>query len=89
MQTITLNIDIQPDIIVSMNQNADKFGKELKLWAAISLFQFGKLSLARAANLAGFHRFDFEGILAELGIPISNLTIAVLKKNWNFLKICK
>ncbi len=86
MQTLTLNIDIQPDILISLNQNTTEFGKQLKLWAAISLFQYGKLSLARAANLAGFHTFDFENILAELGIPISNITIDDVKNELELLK---
>ncbi len=34
----------------SLYQNVAEFSKQLKLWAAISLYQYGKLSLARAAN---------------------------------------
>jgi len=86
MEKLTLNIDVQPDIILSLNQNITEFGKQLKLWAAISLFQFGKLSLARAANLAGYHRYDFENILADLNIPISNITIDDVKKELEYLK---
>ena len=86
MQTLTLNIDVQPDIIVSLNQSKQEFGKQLKLWAAVSLYQFGKLSLARASKLAGYHRYDFENMLAELGVPISNLTIEDIEKELDLLK---
>jgi len=70
----------------SLYQNVAEFSKQLKLWAAISLYQYGKLSLARAANLAGFHRYDFENTLAELGIPISNITLEDVKKELELLK---
>jgi len=86
MQTLTVNIDIQPDILISLNQNKVDFAKQLKLWAAISMFQHGKLSLARAANLADLHRYDFENILAELKIPISNINIEDAKKELELLK---
>jgi predicted HTH domain antitoxin len=78
---ISLNIQIQPEILISLNKSADEFGQDLKLWAAICLYEHGKLSLAKASSLAGFHRFDFENILAGMGIPISNLTIEDIKKD--------
>jgi len=86
MQTQTLNIDIRTDILISLNQNIAEFGKNLKLWAAISLFQYGKLSISKAADLAGYHRYDFENILADLNIPISNLTEEDINKELELLK---
>ena len=73
MKTIMLNIPIQSDVFLSLNQTPEEFGGELKLWAAISMYYFGKISLARAASLAGYHRYDFENLLARLNIPISLL----------------
>lgn len=73
MKTVTMHIPIQSDIFLSLNQTPEEFGKELKLWAAISMYYFGKISLARAALLAGYHRYDFENLLARLNIPISLL----------------
>jgi predicted HTH domain antitoxin len=86
MQTLSINIDIDADVLVSMNQSSAEFSTDLKLWAAISLFQFGKLSLAAAANLAGFHRYDFENKLADLGIPISRLQLEDVEKELEMLK---
>jgi len=80
MESLTIDIDVQPDILISLNPNSAEFSKDLKLWAAISLFQFGKLSLSRASNLAGYHRYDFENILADLKIPISNVSIEDVEK---------
>jgi len=72
---ITLTYEVQPEILISLNKSPKEFSGEIMLWAAISLYEHGKLSLARAANLAGLHRYDFETVLSKLNIPISNLTI--------------
>lgn len=73
MDTITLHIPIQADILLALNETPQEFGEELKLWAAISMYYFGKISLARAASLSGQHRYDFEQLLAKRQIPISLL----------------
>ncbi|NJO92641.1 MAG: UPF0175 family protein [Chloroflexia bacterium] len=85
MKPIMYNIEVKPDILVSLNKSEMEFGKEIKLWAAISLFQFNKLSLAKAASFAGYHRYDFENILAGLCIPISNLEIDDIAKDIEYL----
>lgn len=41
---------------------------ESQLDAAILLYQEGEVTLARAAELAGIHRFEFEEALAARGI---------------------
>lgn len=42
--------------------------EESQLDAAILLYQDGEVTLARAAELAGIHRFEFEEALAARGI---------------------
>ena len=86
MKTITLQIPIQSDIFLSLNQTPDEFGGELKLWAAISMYYFGKISLARAASLANYHRYDFEKQLVRLNIPISLLEETDAEKELKRLK---
>ena len=85
MKTI-LNVEVNPDILLTFNQKPKEFGNELKLWAAVSMYWFDKISLARAATLAGYHRYDFEKFLATLDIPISKLTDEDTEKEINMLK---
>jgi len=73
MNTTTLNVPVETDVFLSLNQTKDEFTKDLKRWAAISMFVFGKISLSRAASLAGYHRYDFEKMIADMNINISNL----------------
>lgn len=42
--------------------------KESRLDAAILLYQQQEVTLARAAELAGIHRFEFEAVLGAKGI---------------------
>lgn len=43
--------------------------KESRLDAAILLYQHGEITLARGAELAGIHRFEFDLALSTKGIP--------------------
>ncbi|HAN76431.1 MAG TPA: hypothetical protein DCQ31_00990 [Bacteroidales bacterium] len=82
---ITLTYQVQPEILVSLNKKPGELANELMLWAAISMYEHGKLSLARAATLAGMHRYDFETVLSKLNIPISDLSIDDIKNDLDAL----
>jgi predicted HTH domain antitoxin len=86
MNTLTLHIPIENDILLSLNQTPEEFSHELKLWAAISMYYFGKISLARAASLANYHRYDFEKQLVRLNIPISLLEENDAEKEFKLLE---
>ncbi|MDE0012243.1 MAG: UPF0175 family protein [Candidatus Poribacteria bacterium] len=53
---------------VERDQLRASLEKESQLDAAILLYQEGEVTLARAAELAGIHRFEFEEALAAKGI---------------------
>ena len=73
MKNIGINIEVDAEILSALNATKDDFRNNIKLWAAITLFQFNKLAISKAAHLANMHRYDFEKILADHNIPISNL----------------
>jgi len=86
MKTFALTVPIPSDMLLSFNQTPEEFSDNLKLWAAVSMYYFGKISLGRAASLAGYHRYDFEKILARLHIPISVLDEKDAENELNILK---
>jgi len=86
MNTVTLHIPVQAEMLLALNETPQEFGEELKRWAAVSMYYFGKISLARAASLAGYHRYDFENLLARLNIPISLLDEADAEKELALLQ---
>jgi predicted HTH domain antitoxin len=86
MHPVIINFQVQPDIMLSLNQNPDEFGSEIMVWAAISLYYFNRLSIEQASSLCGFHRYDFEKLLAKYNIPISLLTDVDAEKEFEILK---
>jgi predicted HTH domain antitoxin len=75
MEQVSINIDVPADIFAALNETKEGFKKDLTLSAAIWMYKTEKLSLTKAASLAGFHRYDFEKILAENQIPITLLSV--------------
>ena len=70
-----VQFEMPEEVAKSLHALPENIGDELRFWAAVSLFKINRLSIARAAALAGMHRFDFENKLADIKLPISNLEI--------------
>jgi len=75
MNTQTISIDFPNDILLALNESEQELKQRVKIVLAIQLFKLQKLTIGKAAQIAGLSRFQFEGLLAENEISISNLTI--------------
>jgi predicted HTH domain antitoxin len=75
MNTQTITIDLPSDILLSLNENENELRQDIKLSLAIRLYRLQKLTIGKAAQIAGLSRFDFETVLSDNGVSISNLTI--------------
>ena len=73
MSTQSITIDIPSDVLLALNETESEFKQQLKLTLAIRLYQKGKLTLGKSAQLCGLSRLAFENELAMQNIPISNL----------------
>lgn len=65
---ITLDIPEQ----FSLEGSAPEIGSTLKRYAALALFQAGKLSAGAATELAGISRYEFMAACKKQGIPTIN-----------------
>jgi len=81
MNTQKISIDIPSDILLALNETEDEFGQRIKISLAMRLYKLQKLTIGKAAQLSGLPRFEFETLLSENEIPISNLSIEDIMKD--------
>lgn len=75
MVTKEIRVLIPQDIYITLNETEAELRQELQLLLAIRAYRRGKLTLGKAAQLAGISRLQFENYLADHQIPISLLTM--------------
>ena len=68
-----IQLEFPSDILLALNEDELGLKKDIKLSYAIRLYQLQKLTIGKAAQLAGLSRFEFENILSDNQISISNL----------------
>ncbi|MBI4522414.1 MAG: UPF0175 family protein [Deltaproteobacteria bacterium] len=78
MSEITLSI---PDeTLLALKVNPDQLGAELRLAAAVKLYELGRMSSGAAAKLAGVPRTVFLMRLADYGVDTFKLTEQELRE---------
>jgi predicted HTH domain antitoxin len=75
MNTQAITIDFPSDILLALNETENDLKKDIKISLAIRLYRLQKLTIGKAAQLSGLTRYDFETLLSENNIPISNLSL--------------
>jgi predicted HTH domain antitoxin len=68
MRTRTLTIPYPDDLLLSLKESAEEFETEARLLLAVKLYELGRVSTGRAAELAGIGRVDFMFALGRFGL---------------------
>ena len=74
MNTQTISIEFPSDIFLTLNETEEELGQQLRVLLAARLYLQQKITIGKAAQIAGLKKLEFENWLAENEIPISNLS---------------
>jgi predicted HTH domain antitoxin len=69
-----IRITIPDDVFVAMKTHPSCIGDEIRLLAAVKLYEMGRLSSGAAAKMAGLSRVLFISKLKEFQVPALTLT---------------
>ena len=81
-----ITIDFPLDILLTLNKNENELRQDIKFALVIRLYRLQKLTIGKAAQIAGLSQLDFETMLSENEVPISNLTIEDVMNDGQKLK---
>ncbi|MCP4154293.1 MAG: UPF0175 family protein [bacterium] len=86
MATKALKINISSELLIALNITEKELQKEMRVNSAIRFYQEEKLTIGKAAQFAEMNRYEFEKLLAENNIPISNLEFDDIEMDLSKLK---
>jgi predicted HTH domain antitoxin len=69
-----IQVEIPDEVLISLKETSQTVARELRLAAAVKLFELGKLSSGRAAQLAGLSRVEFLLTLGRYQVSPFSLT---------------
>ncbi|MDD1414993.1 UPF0175 family protein [Dolichospermum sp. ST_con] len=79
----TVSLEIPEEILISLKETPESLTREIQILAAVKLFELGKLSSGRAAQLAGMSRVEFLTILGHYQVSPFSLTLEQLEQDVN------
>lgn len=79
---VMISIPCPESVLISLKETPDNFAKEANRLLAVKLYEMGKLSSGRAAELAGMSRVSFLQSLSRYGAPLFDLSSEELESDY-------
>lgn len=77
----SIQLDIPDEVLISLKENPESMAREVRRAAAMKLYEMGKLSSGRAAQLAGMSRVQFLLVLGRYQVSPFALTREQLERD--------
>jgi predicted HTH domain antitoxin len=68
-----VEIEFEDDLLLNVGMSAEQFSREARFLLAAKLYELGRITSGKAAQLCGRTRVGFLMALSEIGVPASNL----------------
>jgi predicted HTH domain antitoxin len=78
----SFQMDLPDELLLTLKQTPAEFSRQLRMAAVPKLYELGKLSSGRAAELAGMPRVAFLQAPGGYGVPIFELTKEELARDF-------
>jgi predicted HTH domain antitoxin len=78
-----VQIEIPEEVLISLKKTPETIAREILILAAVKLFELGKLSSGRAAQLAGISRVEFLMLLGRYQVSPFSLITEQLERDVN------
>lgn len=70
----TIRIELPDKVLLALKETPEGLANVIRMAAAAKLYELGRLSSGRAADLAGLSRVSFLQALAQYGVAIFDLS---------------
>ena len=78
----TINIELPDSVLLATHQSREEFVREAKLTLAARLFEQGRISSGKGAEICGIPRVDFLLEMGRRGIPVIQMDEEELKREF-------
>jgi len=82
-----VKIELPADILLAVGLSREQFVKEAKFLLALKLFELGRISSGKAAELCEMNRIDFVLAMGRLCIPVTDLEEDELEREFRDVTI--
>jgi predicted HTH domain antitoxin len=79
----SISLKIPEEVLISLKETPESLSRKISILAAVKLFELGKLSSGRAAQLAGISRVEFLMALGRYQVSLFSLTSQQLEQDVN------
>lgn len=77
-----IHIDLPESVLLSTGQSQEEFVREAKFLLVLKLFELGRVSSGRAAELCEMPRVEFLLLAGRSGVPVTDLDAEELDREF-------